>query len=132
MINDNVPLPFLYIFFILFPVMWVAVMILLRKQSRMVKSLDFDPGEKIKSSGWGSAVINGVQAKNCVCIDVYSQGYVVRMMSLFGGARIWIEKASLTVIDEQSGTFFLPGYIEIKSKEEQIRLYGKLGRFISV
>jgi hypothetical protein len=118
------------IFPVLFPFffvgMWLVVARFLRSMSGMTDQLEVDPGPQLRSSGWGSASINGVTASNCAKIQEYQDGFVVRMMWIFGGGVLWLPKAFLRVSEKRPRRFIVPRSRILISGMNQVILYGKL------
>jgi hypothetical protein len=116
--------PFVFPFF--FAGLWIAITSILRSASGMRRELGVATGSTLRESGWGSASINGVGARNCAKVVEHAEGYVIRMMWLFGGGRLWLPKADLHVGDEQSSRFLVPRSRTIVSGHNRVVLYGNL------
>ena len=114
----------------LFVGLWVVVTNLLRNVAGMTRALDV-PGEPLRSSRWGSAVINGVNAKGCAKIDEYADGYVIRMMPLFGGGQLWLPKSGLRVSEERRRRIIVPRSRVLISELNQVILFDRLADFIA-
>lgn len=80
-----------------FVTFWLALTRLIRRMSRMTDSLPADAGAELRRSGWGSAVINGSRAGNCVRVIEYANGHAVKMHRVFGGGLVWLPKAQTTL-----------------------------------
>lgn len=87
----------LLVFGVPFALMWFLATRYLRSRARMNEVIDGDLGPRIRTSKWGSAVINGVPASNCVKIEEYADGWVLRLMPLLGGGRLWLRKGLTTI-----------------------------------
>ena len=122
---------FLYTFPFLFAGMWLVIMTILNKVSGMKRRLDITPGPRIRSSRWGSASINGVGARNCVKIEEYEEGYVIRMMLLFGGGRLWLPKQGLHIGETKPGRLFVSPSRELRSGTNRIILGNRLTHFVN-
>jgi hypothetical protein len=120
-----------FAFPILFVGMWLTVMTILRNLSGMAKTLDVVTGDPLRRSRWGSASINGVNASNCVKLEEYPEGFVVRMMWMFGGGRLWLPKAGLQVGDELPKRFFVARRRTLISGINQVILFGRLADFVA-
>ena len=96
----------------------------------MVKELDIDTGKPIAESGWGSANVNGVNARNCIKVLEYANGYVLRMRKLFGNGKLWLPKENVELLNVRNKTFFIPKYKELKCGQNTVKLYGKLSEYI--
>jgi len=124
-------LPFLFAFPVFFVGLWLSVTTVLRRLSGMSKHLDMVTGEPIRTSGWGSASINGVSARNCVKLDEHPHGYVVRMMWFAGGGRLWLPKAGLQISEERPQRLFIPRSRTLISGMNQVILFGPLVDFVA-
>ena len=122
-----------YLFFLvpfIFVAMWFIVTNVLRKLAGTKKQLDFEPGQELRSSGWGSASINGVGGHGCVKVHEHSEGYLVRTMWIFGGGKLWLSKAILLIGDKKQGGLFVPRSRVLICGMDQVILYGKLADFL--
>ena len=96
----------------------------------MQKEITEQRGLKINTSSWGTAVINGVNARNCVRVVQYEFGYQIEMMKIFGGGKLWLPAEEITIEDETERRFLFPATQVIISGENKITLYGKLTQAI--
>ena len=96
----------------------------------MTRRLDTVTGEPLRSSRWGSASINGVGAKNCVKIEEYHDGFVLRMMWAFGGGRLWLPKSGLKIGEEKPRRLFVPRSRVLISGMNQVILFDRLTDFV--
>ena len=115
----------------LFIGMWVLVMRFFRAKARLVVELNVVTGLAIRESPWGSAWVNGVSASNCVKVVEYPDGWVIRMMPLFGNGKLWFPRGSTVVGQILPGRFLMPGHRIIVSGDNEVRLYGRLAEFAS-
>jgi hypothetical protein len=113
----------------LFVAMWVAVVTFLRNLTGMTTRLELPLGEPLRRSQWGSASINGVRARNCVRVEEYSDGFVVRMMWLFGDGKLWLPKLGLHVSKEQRTLFLFRSQV-LESGVNRVVLFGRLAEFV--
>lgn len=124
-------------FFILFPFffagMWFLVISMLRTKMRMTKDdIGEASGPVLSDSGWGSAKINGVSVNNCIKVIEYEQGYLLKMMYIFGNGKLWIPKGEYIVKETKPKRMFLfPEIKKISSHNNSVELYGKLAKSIT-
>jgi hypothetical protein len=111
--------------------MWVVVTRVLRKMSRMVADLPFDPGSVLRESGWGSASINGVRFRNCVRIVEHRDGWVVRVMPLVGGGKLWLPKEHTDVGELAPRRLLMRRSRVVSSGENELRLFSQLAEFFA-
>jgi hypothetical protein len=109
---------------------WFIVTTMLRNMAGMSKRLEVEPGPEIRSSGWGSAKINGIGCKNCVKIQEHESGYVVRMMWISGGGKLWLPKPLTRVGELKASNLLFPRSRILISETNQVILYGRLADFI--
>jgi hypothetical protein len=121
--------PFAFPF--LFVGMWLLVTRMLRAGARMTPELDVATGSPLRESRWGSAFINGISARNCAKLVEYQDGYVLRMMWIFGNGKLWLPKHTLHVGMEQPGRFFIVPRKRVPSSgRNQVILFDRLADFI--
>jgi len=99
--------------------------------SRMAADLPFDPGSVLRESGWGSASINGVRFRNSVRIAEHRDGWVVRVMPLFGGGKLWLPKQHTDVGELTPCRLLMRRSRLVGSGENELRLFGQLAEFIA-
>lgn len=121
-----------YAFPFLFIGMWFTITRVLMCVAGMTRQLEIETGEPVRVSRWGSASINGVNAQRCVKIEEYREGYVVRMMWIFGGGRLWVPKSGLQVGEERPGSFWMPRSRVLISGMTHVILLDKLTAFVAV
>lgn len=114
----------------LFVAIWFAVISMLRNVAGMTRTLDV-PGDPLRSSRWGSAVINGVNAKGCAKIDEYADGFVIRMMAAFGGGRLWLPKSGLQMSEQRPRRIIVPRSRVLISGFDQVILFDRLADFMA-
>jgi len=85
------------IFFVFFIGMWIFVAFMLRSISGMNKKLDIEMGEYIRKSPWGSGSINGMSASGCLIVVKYQNGWLFRIMLVFGGGKLWIPDDNMKI-----------------------------------
>ena len=110
--------------------MWFFVTRHLRRMAGMAKGLDVDTGILARESSWGSGRVNGVGARSCLKISEYQNGWVVRMMSFFGGCKLWLPKDRADGGEIQKGGFLSLRSCTIVCEEDHVRLFGCLADFI--
>ena len=89
----HMPLPALLVpvlFIALFIALWMGLMKFMRKLMHMNDTVPPSAGERIDASRWGSAMVNGGRAKNCIRLERYATGLALRMHPVFGSGRIWL------------------------------------------
>jgi hypothetical protein len=114
------------IFLVTFPLIWFLIITLLRTKAKMTRHLDINLGTLLKTSSWGSAVINGMSARNSLRVKEYDKGYVLEIMWLLGGGKLWLAKDGLNIGEISKGSFFKPKKLELNNKDNHIILYGNL------
>ena len=122
---------FLYAFPLFFAGLWFTVTTVLRNISGMTKRLEVATGEPLRCSKWGSASVNGVGARNCIKLEEHPDGFMVRMMWIFGGGRLWLPKAGLQVGDERPKRLFVPRSRTLISGMNQVILFDRLVDFVA-
>ena len=110
--------------------MWLFITRVLRGMCRMTSDLDFMPGPLLRESPWGSARINGVNASNCIKLAEYDDGWLLRIMPIFGRGKLWLPKQTIQIGNLDPGGFLAPKHRTIISGDHQIRLMGRLAEFI--
>lgn len=118
------------IFLVCAPVIWLFATTQLRNKMGMVKEISKDAGALIRQSGWGSANINGVSLQNCVKVLVYTNGYELRVMGLFGGGKLWLPKNNTAVVGAAEKSFFSEKKVTVQSGQNCVLLYGKLSTYV--
>ncbi len=122
---NHFPIPFGLIFGLFaFIMLWRVIMRVLRRVSRMTDSVPADAGAVLRKSGWGSAVINGARATNCVRVVEYASGHAVQMHPIFGGGLVWLPKRDTTQQGDGSAAMLNHG-------KHAVQLTGKLAEFVS-
>jgi hypothetical protein len=124
------PLWFIPLFVLSFIGIWFLVTRVLRVKSGMGTVLNVEPGRQLRESNWGSAVINGVRARNCVKLIEYIEGWELRMMSMLGGGRLWIPKEDVHLSAPEQRDLFGQRMRTITSGEHTVRLIGGLAGFL--
>jgi hypothetical protein len=123
---------FTYGFPLLFIGTWFTVARVLKPPAGMTRQLDVATGELIRASRWGTASINGFTARRCAKLEEYREGYVVGMMWLFGGGRLWLPKRGLQLSELRPGNFWgRPRSRVLISGMNQIILYDTLTEFVA-
>ena len=122
---NHFPIPFGLIFgLFVFVMIWRVIMRVLRRVSRMTDSVPADAGPAVGRSGWGSAVVNGARATNCIRVVEYATGHAVQMHPIFGGGLVWLPKRDTT--QQHDGTAAL-----LNHGKHAIQLTGKLAEFMN-
>ena len=92
----------------------------------MKKHLDINLGALVKKSSWGSGVINGISAKKSLRVKEYENGYVLEIMWVLGGSKLWLAKDRLRIGEISKGSFFKPTKLGLSYKDHKIDVYGNL------
>ena len=119
----SIPFGLIFSLFV-FVMIWRVIMRVLRRVSRMTDRVPADAGPVVDRSGWGSAVVNGARATNCVRVVEYATGHAVQMHPVFGGGLIWLPKHDTT--QQRDGTAAL-----LNHGKHAIQLTGKLAEFMN-
>ncbi|TVT50210.1 MAG: hypothetical protein FHP94_03860 [Denitromonas halophila] len=119
----SIPFGLIFSLFV-FVMIWRVIMRVLRRVSRMTDSVPADAGPALSRSGWGSAVINGARATNCVRVIEYASGHAVKMHPIFGGGLVWLPKSNTTQKLKGSAALLNHG-------KHAIQLTGKLAEFMN-
>jgi len=128
---DNITLIILLAFPILFTGLWIGVILLLRKKSGMQKEIIAERGLRLSESGWGSAIINGVNANHCARVAQYEFGYQIEMMWIFGSGKLWLPANEMTIEKETGRRLLFPASKVIRYGNNKIKLYGRLSQAIT-
>jgi hypothetical protein len=110
--------------------LWLTITTLLRKMAGMTTGPEAATGDLLRSSAWGSASINGVSARRCVKIEEYPDGFMLRMMWIFGDGRLWLPKHDLQVGDERPGGLIIPRSRVLVSGQHRVVLRDRLADFV--
>ena len=75
-----------------FVIAWVVICRGLMARMGMSRDvrLTLEPAET--DSGWGSANVNGVGCGRWIRLTAYQGGWLLRMMPLFGGGKLWLPR----------------------------------------
>lgn len=95
----------------------------------MKYELDIEMGDLVRSSGWGSASVNGFGFQNCVKIEEYKDGYLFRSSWLFGNGQLWLPRNELRVGELKLGSFWMQDQRVLMCGTDQVILYGTLTKF---
>ena len=109
---------------------WTFALTTINRMAKLTRGLRAQRGEPMRSSSWGSASINGVNANGCAKIDEYNEGYLLRLMPIFGGGGIWFPKGSVQPGSALPGRAIAPGSLTMKSGEDIAVVYGHLAAFL--
>jgi hypothetical protein len=116
---------------LIFPVVWLIGTTLIRTLARMTRTLDVETGPLLRESPWGSASINGLGVNNAVKVAEYPTGWLLQMMWLAGGGKLWLHKPEVTVGELKAAGFLSPRSRTLTTTEHNVRLYGRLADFIA-
>ena len=120
------------LFAFLFVAMWSMASRHLLEQARMVKDLGFDPGAALRVSDWGSGWVNGVPMQRCVKVQEHVDGWLIRVLPLFGGGKLWLPRQSLTISALSGGnSIFARPTRTLTCDGHEVRLYGGLAQFVA-
>ena len=106
---------------------WLFVTTLLRRGGRLTRRLQVETGSPMRESSWGSAFINGISAQGCVKLAEYHDGYVIRMMWVFGNGKLWLPKPGLRIGVIGPG---VPRRRRVISGEHELLLFEELADFV--
>jgi len=112
-----------------FAAVWLAIASALGGVMKMTYGERRRRGEPRRSSGWGSADVNGIYCRNCLRLDEYDDGYLLRSMWLFGGGEIWLPRDAVKS-GEQVQRFLSPLGRRIVTGPHRVTLYGRLLNFV--
>lgn len=118
------------LFLLAFAAMWIGVLSVLNSVAKLTRGLRALRGEPLRSSGWGSATINGVNGNGCVKIDEYGDGYLVRLMPIFGGGGLFLPRGSIDPDSASHGRGSFRRSITLVSGEHTVVVYGDLAGFL--
>lgn len=105
---------------------WFLVMHILMGKSQMTKVLDVETGALLATSRWGNGTINGVFFNNSLKVLSYEKGYELRVIWIFGGARLWLPTVGMKVSLKQKSSFIRSQWIEIQSDTHEVLVKGRL------
>jgi hypothetical protein len=92
----------------------------------MTRHLDVSLGKILNTTSWGGGVVNGITARNSLRVKEYKKGYVLEVMWILGGGKLWLAKDELQIGEVTGGSFFKPSKLELNYKDHKIILYDKL------
>jgi len=107
-----------------FVAIWIGVIRLLRRASRMTDTVPEHAGPRIRASGWGNAIVNGTKGTNCIRVEEYAGGHAVKMHPIFGGGLVWLPGTTLQI--EPVGEHRL----RLNDARHDVVLMGKLREFM--
>jgi len=110
---------------------WLLVTGLLRAKAHMVRVLHVDPGKLLRESAWGSGVVNGVPARNCLRVSEFEGGWVVRIAKIFGVGKLWLPKSQASIGALEKGGLLRPRFRIIRCGHDHVRLTGNLAAFVA-
>ncbi len=114
--------------FLLIPVLIAWFIRHLQKKSRMSRHINVETGMLQKESGWGDAKINGVHLKNCVKVESYENGYLVRVLPIFFFGKLWLPKPEVIFGELIEKKFPFQSSRELVSNNDKVILLGKLAK----
>lgn len=114
---------------VLFIGIWFLVTTLIRRMAGMTRELDADTGRLLRESSWGSGYVNGVRARNCLRVAEYEKGWLVQIVWLLGGGKLWMPKSGARIQPERGGVFSTK-CSAIVCGEDHVRLSGGLADFV--
>ena len=128
-LGQVIPLFVVIPFFIVFILIWIFVVKILRQSSWMTKVIGHEPGQVIKKSRWGTAQINGVTMRGCARVVEYNEGWVVEVMSIFGGGRLWLPKQGISELSRSERSAFKTNRVTMDCLNHRVELFGHLADF---
>jgi len=125
-LSDDPTLMILLGFPVVFLAIWFLVTRLLMKIAGLSRAVDLSSlGPLVESYGTGSAVINGVSFRNCMVVERYQRGYLLRQWRIFGGGMRALPLVDIESIVREPYFFFDSVVIRLR-QGRPIRLYGRL------
>jgi hypothetical protein len=109
---------------------WLLVVRMIEGLTKMTHGERARRGEPRRSSRWGSADINGMYCRNCLKIDEYDDGYLLRSMWVFGGGEVWLPREAVRT-GEHVRRFLQPRGRKVVCSQHRVTLYGRLLDFVS-
>ena len=117
---------------VLFPVLWLIATKQIREMARMEKCIDSDISRSISTSRWGSSLVNGVQFAGCSRIHRLDDGYVIEVMRIFGGGKLWLPRSAINNASRfPKKSFLSQSGVVISWESHQVTLYGTLASQIA-
>jgi hypothetical protein len=113
-----------------FVAMWYIVTAVLGNLAGMSKGLSRDLGVPIRSSGWGSANVNGAGFGGCLKVREYRHGFILQTHWLFGNREAWIPKDNVRVSAMKGPGQGRPYRVDASCGGYEIEFDGKLADFI--
>lgn len=125
--SDSTLIPLIILaFLIIFPLMWFGIISLIMVVAGMSRKVDLIPlGEKLGELGTGSARIRGMNFSNCLIVDRYENGYLLRLWKIFGGGKMVIPDDEIVDISERSAIIGRSVVMELRDGRS-IRFFGHL------
>lgn len=117
-------------FLVVFPLMWFLITRMIMKIAGLSRNVDVAPlGDMVGSVGTGSARIRFINLSNCLTVDRYEHGYLLRVWKLVGGGKKVILDSDIKSVSDTSALFVKSVLMEL-SNGQSIRFFGHLGKKI--
>ncbi|WP_227814912.1 hypothetical protein [Nitrogeniibacter aestuarii] len=107
-----------------FVAIWMFIIRLLRRVSRMTDTIPAMAGERLAKTRWGDALVNGSKGSNSIRVEKYVSGHAVKMHPIFGGGLIWLPSGSIEQVEADEHR------LQLRSGGHDITLFGPLARFM--
>lgn len=88
---------FFRVFLYVLPFSWFGIIRFLMEKAKMSKELDVKKFVIIKTSNWGTGIVNGVSFKNCLRVIDTKKGYIFETKKPFDGRKLWLLKEGLDI-----------------------------------
>ena len=116
---------------ILFLGMWLLITRTLMSLAGFSKDIDFESlGALVKPYGTGSVRIGLISFNNCVVVDRYEAGYLLRLWKIVGGGKRVILFSQITTIVERPYLLFMTSRVFELTKGKRMRFYGSVAKKI--
>ena len=119
------PWEFIIVAGIVFPLIWVCACAMIMKMGGLRRTVDTSVlGMFVDAYGNGSGWIDGVSLRNCLMVDRYQHGYLLRTWAIFGGGKRVVRDEDIAGVTIRTG--FLRGAATIELVGGgRIVLYGR-------
>ena len=103
-------------------VLWPLTAVWMVKRMRMSFTASEGTGGLLNESSWGSATINGTSMSNCVKLVQYENGWMVKMMPVFLGGKLWFPLTTIEIGPMETSKSTRGRYRTLKSGNHQVEL----------
>jgi hypothetical protein len=109
---------------------WLLYGMLFTSLAKMTHGERQRRGEPRRSSGWGSAQVNGAYFRGGLKIEAYDDGVLLRSAWITGGGELWLPRDAILAGQDLPGTFLRPRGYAMVSGGHRVTLYGRLVDFV--